>query len=57
MFMLAGNVEAMSMFNPVGMFSVYVSTYVICVCVCVCLHVLFHLCICIEDCGEEGFFF
>lgn len=40
--MLADTVEAMSMFIPVGMFSVCVSTYVILsVSVCVCLHVLY----------------
>lgn len=45
------------MFIPVGMFSLCVSTYVICVCVCVYLHLFYFTCMFVQKIvGRRDFF-
>lgn len=59
MFMLADNVEGYGYVYPskyVFFMCIHICDLFLCLCVCLSTCVLFHLYICVEDCGEEGFF-
>ena len=57
MFMLANNVDGQPSVYP-HRYVLFMSIYLCDICLCLCLStcVLFHMYICAEDCGEEGFF-
>lgn len=57
MFMLANNVEGYGYVHP-RRYVLFMCIYICDMCLCVCLStpILFHLYVCAEDCGEEGFF-